>query len=296
MLPIQSLWNKLRRKTILLALFAAICSSGLAYSTYSALQAAANCPTYTIHAGDTLNKIAYRYHTTSGYLAQLNHIRNINIIFVGQTICVGAPFIGSAPAPQPSQGACLVGIVVISGETLTKLAQQYHTSVAYLAQINNLRNINTIYVGEWLCMARSSGYAAVYGDLQWATQQQVRQTLLAAADRNGLPRNLVLAIAWEESNWTQHVISWDGGIGAMQLMPYTANWLNNAMRTNYNPYYLYDNIQLGTSYLRFLWNTFHGNLTYIISAYNEGAYNVQTRGIFNWFYVNRVESFIRLFS
>ena len=117
--------------------------------------------------------------------------------------------------------------------------------------------------------------------------------LLQAADRHGLPRNLVISIAWQESNWTQHVIAWDGGVGTMQLMSYTTQWLNNDMHTNYNPYRLWDNIELGTSYLRMLWNQFPNSLDRIISAYNEGAGAVVSRGIFNWHYVYNVEWYMK---
>ncbi len=79
-------------------------------------------------------------------------------------------------------------------------------------------------------------------------------------------------------------------------MPYTTAWLNGIMGTHYDPYQLYDNIELGTSYLRMLWNEFPNDLNKIISAYNEGSHNVNTHGIFNWFYVERVLAFMRRFA
>ncbi len=120
--------------------------------------------------------------------------------------------------------------------------------------------------------------------------------LIAAADQHRLPRNLVLAIAWRESSWVQHVISWDGGVGTMQLMWYTTAWLNRYLGTRYNPNRLYDNIELGVSYLAILWNDFHGYLPDLISAYNEGERAVRTRGIFNWWYVNSVLALMRYFA
>ncbi len=179
------------------------------------------------------------------------------------------------------------------GDTLGGIAQRYRVSIAELAKWNSIRNINLIYVGQRLCVSNG----ATPGDpLQWSTPAEVHQELLAAADHWQLPRSLVLAIAWQESNWTQHVIAWDGGVGTMQLMPYTTAWLNSYFHTGWNPYRLYDNIQLGTSYLRLLWNQFNGDLYRVISAYNEGARNVVTRGIFNWTYVQRVLAHMRWIS
>jgi len=185
----------------------------------------------------------------------------------------------------PAVQAACPSYTVRWGDTLGNIAASYRTTVAQLAQLNHIRNVNLIYVGQHLCV--SSG--VVPSDpLEWSSPAQVHTLLIQAAARHGLPRNLVLAIAWQESNWTQHVIAWDGGIGTMQIMPYTAVYLNGVMHTQLNPYRLWDNIELGTSYLRMLWNTFPTNLQRIISAYNEGANAVITRGIFNWHYVYNV--------
>lgn len=197
--------------------------------------------------------------------------------------------LGVAHQVMTAEAAC-VTYTVRGGDTLGRLAVQYHTTVARLVSWNGIRNPNLIYVGQRLCV----GTGVAPGDpLQWSTPSQVRQLLINAADRRHLSRTLVLAIAWQESNWTQHVIAWDGGVGTMQLMPYTTSWLNATLHTGWNPYRLYDNIELGTSYLRMLVNEFGGDLVRVISAYNEGSRNVRTRGIFNWFYVNRVLSHMK---
>lgn len=43
---------------------------------------------YTVRWGDTLAKIATRYGTSVAFLARLNGIRNPNIIYAGQRLCV----------------------------------------------------------------------------------------------------------------------------------------------------------------------------------------------------------------
>lgn len=42
--------------------------------------------TYTVVRGDTLSEIAQRYKTTVSYLAKLNNIKNVNLIYVGQVL------------------------------------------------------------------------------------------------------------------------------------------------------------------------------------------------------------------
>ena len=101
-------------------------------------------------------------------------------------------------------------------------------------------------------------------------------------------QNLLLAIAWQESGWKQHVIARDGGIGVMQVMPTTASWINQVTGKYRDPYKLWDNLNISATYLSWLWQQFGGNWAQIISAYNEGGYAVAHRGIYNWSYVNNV--------
>ncbi len=200
--------------------------------------------------------------------------------------------VGISRALPQAEAAC-PSYTIRWGDTLGGIAARYHTSVWTLASLNNIRDVNRIYAGQTICV----GSGVTTSDpLQWSTQAQARALLIQAADQRGLPRDLVLAIAWQESRWTQHVIAWDGGVGTMQLMPYTTAWLNSYMGTHYNPYRLWDNIQLGTSYLQMLWHTFPGQLDRIISAYNEGAHAVIRYGIFNWSYVRYVLLWMKDFS
>lgn len=221
----------------------------------------------------------------------------------------------SAQAANPGPGNGCSWYTVRRGDTLSAIARRYNANYWTLAQVNGIRNVNLIFVNQQLCIPYrlssggnqggsrgSNGMLAngtvlwyAYGALQWSTRGQVEVLLRRAAAMYGLPAKLVLAIAWQESGWYQHVIAWDGGIGVMQLMPYTAMGLNIQTRIRRDPYHLWDNILLGTTYLRSLWNGFHGNLVDIISGYNEGGWAVVHRGIFNWRYVNSVLSLMRSF-
>ncbi|HZS78218.1 MAG TPA: transglycosylase SLT domain-containing protein [Ktedonobacteraceae bacterium] len=245
------------RQFVLLVFTATLLFSSFLISNNQHTAQAANpgpgngCNWYTVHRGDTLSAISWRYHTSYWTLAQVNGIRNVNLIFVGQRLCI--PYHiqgGNAGGGRSSSGLLANGVV------------------------------------RW--------YA--YDALQWSTRSQVAALLRQAARINGLPVNLVLAIAWQESGWYQHVIAWDGGIGVMQLMPYTAMSINSSTGIRRDPYHLWDNIMLGTTYLRWLWINFHGYLPKVVSAYNEGGWNVIHRGIFNWRYVNNVLSLMSRFG
>ena len=189
---------------------------------------------------------------------------------------------------------------ITSGDTLSNIARHYHVTTSALAHANTIDNTNLIFVGQRLCIpgkraATTSGFAAngvirwyAYNALGWSDRTQVRHMLYRSATLHHLPARLLLAIAWQESGWTQHVIAWDGGIGVMQLMPYTAMGINAGIGTQLDPYDLQGNLDLGATYLQWLWQNFHGDLPKVISGYNEGGWAVRHRGIYNWRYVNNV--------
>lgn len=223
----------------------------------------------------------------------------------------------SAHAANPGAGNGCVWYRIRWGDTLTTIARAYHSNIWTLARVNNVGNINLIFSGSQLCIPYRLGNSggqwspggggggvlangAVlwydYSALEWSTRGEVESLLRQAAANYGLPANLLLAIAWQESGWYQHVIAWDGGIGTMQLMPNTAMGINAGTGIRRNPYHLWDNINLGATYLYWLWHNFHGNLADVISAYNEGGWAVIHRGIFNWRYVDNVLYLMRRFG
>jgi LysM repeat protein len=125
--------------------------------------------TYTVVRGDSLSKIAKRFHTTVARLVDLNKDRypslakNSRMIRVGWVLKVdGAPSNPpappkSSPAPAGTQPAPVAPTgrtyTVVRGDTLSKIAQRYHTTVARLVDLNKGRypslakNARHIHVG-----------------------------------------------------------------------------------------------------------------------------------------------------
>lgn len=131
---------------------------------------------YTVHSGDTLSKIANQFSTTVNTLAHLNDIQNANRIYVGQRLLVRQPAASqpshaqqpatsttttTKPTPQQPQNTAkpttnnnhnnvAKTYTVKSGDTLSKIANQFGTNYVQLAQINKISNPNRIYVGQVL--------------------------------------------------------------------------------------------------------------------------------------------------
>ena len=96
-----------------------------------------------------------------------------------------------------------------------------------------------------------------------------------AAQLYQLPEAFIRAIVLVESNFFPDVISEDGAIGLMQLMPATA--LNMGVLDAFDPR---QNVLGGTRYLRVLANRFNGDLVLTVAAYNAGEFAVQKyRGV-----------------
>lgn len=99
---------------------------------------------YTVQKGDTLSKIAKQFNTTVDAILALNpEITNPNLIYVGQVIKV--PYVQVSTSAKPMEK---VYHIVKKGDTLTKIANQYGTTLAKLKLLNVFKNINLIYPGQ----------------------------------------------------------------------------------------------------------------------------------------------------
>ena len=94
-----------------------------------------------------------------------------------------------------------------------------------------------------------------------------------SAARNGVDPNLIMAVMRQESGFNQRARSYKGATGLMQLMPATA------MRfgvTNIND--PAQNIEGGAKYLRFLLDSFNGDVSLTLAGYNAGENAVVNSG------------------
>ena len=138
-------------------LIPAIKNKGYRFVTISQLMKRPSTPTppttgttYTVRAGDTLYAIARRYNTTVAKIAQANNIKNVNLIRVGQVLRIPGTTTTPAPTPKPTPPTTTRTYTVKSGDTLYAIARRYNTTVAKIAQANNIKNVNLIRVGQVL--------------------------------------------------------------------------------------------------------------------------------------------------
>jgi len=106
-------------------------------------------PTYIVQRGDTLSLIARRYNTTVGAIAELNDIVNPNLIHVGLRLLI--PSAGHS-SPSPSTQIHIVQ----PGETLTRIASRYGTTISAIVAANGIADPSLILVGRRLAIPSSA--------------------------------------------------------------------------------------------------------------------------------------------
>jgi len=99
------------------------------------------------------------------------------------------------------------------------------------------------------------------------------QIINSCATEFGVDNSLVKAVIHAESGYNPNAVSNKGATGLMQLMPGTAHDLKVA--DSFNPS---DNIRGGVRYLRFLLDTFKGDVSLALAAYNAGLGKVAKHG------------------
>jgi hypothetical protein len=112
------------------------------------------------------------------------------------------------------------------------------------------------------------------------TRAQVRRLVAATARRYGVPPELALAVAWQESGWQQRRVSSAGALGVMQVMPDTGRWMRWYVGRKLRLRDTHDNVLAGVMTLRVLraWTQWDKNA---IAAYYQGLGAVREHGYFN---------------
>jgi soluble lytic murein transglycosylase-like protein len=107
--------------------------------------------------------------------------------------------------------------------------------------------------------------AAVPPGMETTGDPKLDELVQQSAQRNGIDPNLIVAVMRQESGFKLRARSYKGAMGLMQLMPATARRFGVV-----NPYDPAQNIEGGARYLRFLHDTFDGDIKLVLAGYNAG--------------------------
>jgi LysM repeat protein len=145
-----------------------------------AKEASAAPKTYVVQPGDSISKIAHRTGVSSHEIMELNHIKNANLVRVGQKLQLpgyakdvpagkvkesgvakksGAKKVSGATAAKKPAGDTAGSYEVKPGDSLEKIAKKNGVKVAALKDANKLTS-DKIRVGQKLVIPGKGGEAA----------------------------------------------------------------------------------------------------------------------------------------
>jgi soluble lytic murein transglycosylase-like protein len=258
---------------------------------------------HTIKKGETLGGIARQYGVAQSALAAANGVANPNRIVAGATLSIPGP---GAPAPAPAATRPAAPATdgwshkMLLGESLEQVARRFRVSVSALAAANGIADPNFVRAGSVLRIpgtgsapARPTSQAVVamppakLASTQSAARIVVppdravlRSTFIRFAQLAGIPGDLAMALAWQESGWQRNKVSSTQAVGVMQLMPDTVDFVSTQLlRTGrLDPRDPVANIRMGTRFVRYLLDSNNGNLDLALASYYQGLRSVREIG------------------
>jgi soluble lytic murein transglycosylase-like protein len=125
---------------------------------------------------------------------------------------------------------------------------------------------------------------------------EYEQIISACSTKYGVNSCLIKAVIHAESGYNPNAVSRKGASGLMQHMPGTARSLK--VSNSFDPK---DNVEGGVKYLRFLLDTFRGDVSLAVAAYNAGLNKVARYGGIPPYnetrtYVNRVLAYMQTYQ
>lgn len=195
----------------------------------------------------------------------------------------------ASAADELPPGRTVVEHVAQPGDTATGLATRYRAWTRELIELNDLGSGATIVVGQELripvvdAAAREERHRAGAQERAGAQQESgrttVRNAIARTAREHGVDKDLALAVAWQESGWQHDVTSSAGAIGAMQVLPDTAEWMSLYAGRDLRPRDVEDNATAGVLLLDVLRHETSSPRRQV-AAYYQGLGAVRSHGLY----------------
>ena len=105
---------------------------------------------HIVKIGDTISSISKIYSINKDIIVKLNKLKDENYIYVGQNLIISEP-----TENLPQQTDLIKNYhIVQTGENITEISNKYNLNIKYLIEINNLKNPDSIKVGQKLLVTK----------------------------------------------------------------------------------------------------------------------------------------------
>ena len=105
---------------------------------------------HIVKIGETVTSIAKFYSVNKSLIIQLNNLKDENYIYVGQNLIISESSENSKKHSDLRNNYHIVQI----GESITEISNKYKLDIEYLIEINNLKNPDSIEVGQKLLLSK----------------------------------------------------------------------------------------------------------------------------------------------
>ena len=105
---------------------------------------------HIVKVGDTISSISKLYSINKGLIIKLNKLKDENYIYVGQNLIVSESTENSTKQSNLKNNFHIVQL----GENLTEISNKYNLNLWYLIEINNLKNPDSIKVGQKINLSK----------------------------------------------------------------------------------------------------------------------------------------------
>ncbi|MEC1543356.1 C40 family peptidase [Bacillus halotolerans] len=145
-------------------------------SAASGSKSSSSSSTYKVVSGDSLWKISKKYGMTINELKKLNGLKS-DLLRIGQVLKVKGSSSSSSSGSSSVSTSATSTYKVVSGDSLSKIAKKYGTTVSKIKSLNGLKS-DLIYVGQVLKVKGTSSKPVTSSKPSSSSSSKVSSTSL----------------------------------------------------------------------------------------------------------------------
>lgn len=243
---------------------------------------------HVVKPGESLTIVAARYRTSVSALARTNHLDPSRVLLIGTRLRIGggSASVRIATRTAPTRTTSSAGTYVVrTGDSLTAIAERHGTTVSSLARSNGLDPRGFLLIGTRLRVpslgSGASAVSAAAGLEPALSRDEVRASIDRWSANYGVDAQLARALAWMESGFQNQVVSSVGARGVMQLLPVTADFVQQVLLGRQVDTSSVDgNVRLGVRLLAHLLREWNGDTRLALAAWYQGSQAVRDHGVY----------------
>ncbi len=201
------------------------------------------------------------------------------------TVATASTFTARPRPPKPL--VLKLSYTVVRGDRLSSIARRHGVRLDTLRKLNRLRRTSVLRPGRVLripAIVIPGGLASRLPTVLRQRPERLRfiPLFLAAAQEFKVPADLLMAVAFRESNWNPAAVSRSGAMGVGQLLPGTVAFVSARLLRlpqPLDPWEPVDNIRMSARTLQYLLDLTGREPLRALAAYYQGYGSLTRQGV-----------------